>query len=95
MKIGFKRHLKRIALSLFHMGYYCDEYDDILPGDIYVLDSDDAHNPFKDIDLPKVEIVKVKNDYLFFKQLQSGMSVGSDSMSKKDFLKKYFREKDV
>jgi hypothetical protein len=93
MKIGIKRHLKRAALSLLHMGYYDGEYDDILPGDIYVLDKPDIRNPFIDTIEDKVEVVEIKQDHILFKHLLGGELIGQGSLSRRSFLKKYFREK--
>ena len=96
MKIGIKRHLKRVALSLLNMGYYSAEYDDILPGDIYVLDTADARDPFSDTKDKKVEIISTqkskckREDYLRFRHFDD---MGLENMTRKDFLKKYFREK--
>ncbi len=93
MKIGIKRHLKRMALSLIHMGFYDPEYDDIMARDIYVLDSPDIRNPFVDTIEDKVEVIKTKQNHILFKHLLGGEDLGRSSLSKRDFLKKYFREK--
>jgi len=93
MKIGIKRHLKRVGLSLFYMGYYDPEFDDIQPGDIYILDTADTRNPFIDSPDEKVEILEVKQGHILFKHLIGGEIVGRDSFSKAEFLKRYSREK--
>lgn len=98
MKIGIKRRLKRVVLSLFNMGFYDSKYNDIQPGDIYTLDTPDTRNPFVKSDDKQVQIIHVQyvkhvsEYYVRFRHLYDDQ--GQENMEKHAFLKKYFREEE-
>jgi hypothetical protein len=95
MKIRIRRHLKRLVLTLVHMGFYDPEWDDILPDDVYVLDSVEARNPFSESfgkpDKEHVAVIAVKDDHVQYRHLYVDRDI--ESLPKRDFLKKYFRDK--